>query len=339
MFSRTPTLSGGSCVALPEMVPVPVEEFKNIEAIPMDVFIRLTGDKYVLIAKAGAQLDLSRLRSYQARFIDYLYMHAEAYIEYVQRHLNIVGAAIDRSDVTHDIKTKVLRDAAKSVLGEIERIGFSEIAFQHAQVITEATLTLIERNLSLSSLLNSLHQSSEHSYSHSVAVSAISVMIGGSMKWERPATREKLALGGLLHDVGMKELPPDLLKKSRIEMSYDERVIYESHAFRGMQVLQEVPEVPEDIVAIAYEHHENSFGQGYPRRLKEVRIHPLARVVAVADAFCEVVLESPQNKKARNAADAVAYIENVMGQPYSKEAFKALRSILPGLPPGKKKSG
>ncbi len=41
---------------------------------------------------------------------------------------------------------------------------------------------------------------------HAMMVSAVSVIIAKGMKWTLVQNLEKLALGALLHDVGMKEL-------------------------------------------------------------------------------------------------------------------------------------
>ena len=153
-------------------------------------------------------------------------------------------------------------------------------------------------------------------------------MIGKSMGWTRKDTLEKLNLGGFLHDIGKKELSQELLSKPRSSWSYDELTEYESHPYRGVQILQTVPAIPDDVISIVYEHHENSFGQGFPRRLREIRINPLARVVSLANAFVNLTLPNINLPHVKSAKDAVNFLEKVQGKPFNKEAFQALKSLV-----------
>jgi HD-GYP domain-containing protein (c-di-GMP phosphodiesterase class II) len=143
-----------------------------------------------------------------------------------------------------------------------------------------------------------------------------------------PQTLEKLALGGLLHDVGLKELPRELLEKSRHLMSAEEVQTYETHVYRGVEILQSMPSVPEEVIAMLFEHHENAIGQGYPRKLRDFKMNPLAKVVALADAFADMTLKNPQNSNIKTPEEAINYIEVTLGQPYNKPTFAALKQVL-----------
>ena len=167
---------------------------------------------------------------------------------------------------------------------------------------------------------------------HSLAVSAVSVMIARGLGWTVNTTIEKIALTGILHDIGMKELPPEILEKPRHELNYEEQLVYETHAFRGAEILRSMPSVSEDLLAVVMEHHENAIGQGYPRRLRDYKLNPLSRVVAVADCFCESTLKHINNPHPKSAIDALTSIEVSMGQPFNKGVFQALKDQV-----GKKK--
>ena len=148
------------------------------------------------------------------------------------------------------------------------------------------------------------------------------------MKWTMNTNLEKLALGALLHDVGMKELPDDILEMPRHAMNREQAAIYESHVYRGVEILRTMPSISDDIIAIVLEHHENAPGQGYPRRIRDFKMNPFARVVALADCFAEVVMKSVNNPNPKNAAAAVGFIEVTLGQPFHKPAFLGLKAAL-----------
>ena len=144
-------------------------------------------------------------------------------------------------------------------------------------------------------LLLMLNAHTDHLYAHMLGVSAYSVMIAKEMKWQSPSTLFKIAMGGLLHDIGKKEIPTDLLNKKRSEMTPQEIHLYETHPMRGMEILSQIQSIPSDVLYIALEHHENCLGLGYPRHLSKSFIHPMAKLVSVANEFCNMVLKGPQS--------------------------------------------
>jgi putative nucleotidyltransferase with HDIG domain len=163
---------------------------------------------------------------------------------------------------------------------------------------------------------------------HSMMVSAVSVIVAKSMKWTLAQNLEKLALGALLHDVGLKDIPDDILEMPRHAMNREQTAMYESHVYRGVEILRTMPSISEDVIAMALEHHENAHGQGYPRRIRDIKMNPFARIVALADCFSELVMESVNNPHPKTAAAAIQYIEVTMGQPFHKPAFLALKQSL-----------
>ncbi|NJL24042.1 MAG: HD domain-containing protein [Calothrix sp. SM1_5_4] len=202
--------------------------------------------------------------------------------------------------------------------------------YNNAKQITEAVVALVETHKALSALFIALAKVSDQLLAHSVAVSTLSIMIGQNMGFQKKQTLEKLAMGGLLHDIGMKSLPPELIEKPLAAMSPEEIQIYETHAYKGMQMLQSLGIVPDDVVSIVYEHHENSIGQGFPQRIRDVKIHPLAKVTALADAYASLILPNVNCPVPKNPREALMYIEHTLGIPYNREAFRALKRLIEG---------
>jgi HD-GYP domain-containing protein (c-di-GMP phosphodiesterase class II) len=208
------------------------------------------------------------------------------------------------------------------------QLGMAGDAFDGAQVISQSVVKLVQQKSSIASLLEGLNSVSEEVFKHSMGVCFISPMIGISLGWTRSETLEKLSLGGLLHDIGKRELSPDILRKSRAELTYDEVKEYENHPFRSVQLLSTIPDLPADVIAIAYEHHENSIGQGFPKRLWDMKLNPLSRVVALANTFCELTMGSATYTEKKTAVEAIQHIETILGQPFNKQAFRAFKEFV-----------
>jgi putative nucleotidyltransferase with HDIG domain len=313
-----------------EMIPIYINEFISGSKLPVDIFIKLSDEKFIQVARAGESVQIDRLTNYKNKRVDYLYIRDIDYSNYVNQEVFVAEILIEKSKLPKETHTSVLRKAAESVIQEIEQMGFNKNTFEHAKRIANATLTLVQSQGELCALLKALHKHSNHLYTHSVAVGAISCMIGEGLGWQKPVTLEKLSLGGFLHDIGKKELPEELNQKSRAAMSFNELMLYESHPFRGMEILQSINVVPDDVISIVFEHHENNIGQGFPRRLRSFKIHPLARVTALANVFAELTLKHPNYLQPKGPIDAFRYIEKTMGRPFDKEVFNALRKVLLG---------
>jgi HD-GYP domain-containing protein (c-di-GMP phosphodiesterase class II) len=311
-----------------EFMPIPISEFVKGITIPVDLYIRLGSEKFVLLGKAGTQSDINQLAKYQNKEVSYLWVYKREYYKIAHQAITMAGIAVSRKDLDDNIKTTIVTNAARSLYRQIDAIGMNVEAFNNAKMVSDAVIGLVETHKSFADLIASLKACSDHLLAHSIMVCSMSVMIGQALKYEKRATLEKLGLGGLLHDLGIKAIPQDILNKTTAGMTPDEVQHYETHPFKGMQMLQTLGVVPDDIISIVYEHHENSIGQGYPQRLRDIKIHPLAKVVGLADGFADLILPSVNNPVPKNTREALMYIEHTQGIPYNKEAFRALRKII-----------
>lgn len=309
-------------------LPVPIQEFIQGAIVPVDLYVKLNDNKYIMVSKAGTKTDQTQLQTYENKTVEYLWVQQEDYALHVRNNVNIAGIIVTKNNLDVKKRIHVLSQAASSVFNEMTHIGIGFEAYSHSKQIVEATIALSETHTDLLELFMGLKSCSDELLKHSLAVCCVSVLIAKALGWENKQTIEKMALGALLHDIGLKTIPPEIVKKSKHEMTYDELQTYEQHPFKGMQLLLGLGMVPDDVVAIVYEHHENAIGQGYPRKLRSLKMHPLARVVAVANEFCNLTIENPNCKKPRTAREALLTIEVTMGQPHNKEAFRALQLIV-----------
>lgn len=310
------------------MIPIPIGEFITGVKVPVDVYVRLSDQKFVLVAKIGSRTHRDQLMNYKNKTVDYLWVRKDQYHSIAKQNISIAGVLVTSEKISPRQKTHALSAAAKTVFKQFDLVGLNMEVYNQAKQITEATVTLCEIHKDLSQVLASLAECSDELLAHSMAVSLLSVLIGQSMQWENKLTLEKLALGGLLHDIGKKSLSKEILNKPLSQMTPSQIQDYETHAYRGMQMLVSLGVVPDDVVSIVYEHHENSIGQGYPRRIREVMIHPMAKVVGLANEFVNLTLKNPCYPYPKNHREALMYIEHTMGQPFNKEAFKGLQSLI-----------
>jgi len=306
---------------------VAIGDFISGTELPVDLFIQLSDTKFIQIAKAGNRVEIDRVVNYESKKVTHLLIKNTDYGKYLSQGLTIAGIVIKNKELPQAHRQSTLTKIAANVFAEIEQVGMKKEAFQHSKIIAGAAISLVSVKTDLFQMMEQFAAHSGTLYAHSVAVSTVSVIIGLGLNW-KSVTIEKLALGGLLHDIGKRELPQALLKKSRAVMTPKDVMDYESHCYRGMQVLRSLPEIPDDVISIAYEHHENALGLGFPRKIKLMYINPLARVVGLADEFCNLTMKSPERVLPKTPIEAMHHIEMLMGQPFWPDAFNVLKQTI-----------
>ncbi len=311
-----------------EFVPISLTEFVSGVAIPVDLFVRLGEEKFVLVAKAGQHSNVDQFKNYQNKEVAYLWVRKKEYYKLAHQSISLAGIALSKRELNDKQRTSLVTHAARSVFKQMDHLGFDLELYNNAKQITLAIVGLVENHKSLSDLFESLSGVSDQLLSHSIGVSSLSVVIGQALGYEKKGTLEKLAMGGLLHEIGLKAIPAELARKPMSAMSHSEVALWETHAFRGMQMLLSLGIVPDDVVSIVYEHHENSIGQGFPQRLRDVKMHPLAKVVSLADSYADLILPNINIAVTKNPREALMYIEHTLGIPFNKEAFRALKKII-----------
>ncbi len=225
-------------------------------------------------------------------------------------------------------KVAALENACIQLFGEIKAIGFDEVALGHATLVATATMNLVATYPALSEMVAKLAANSMRDERHSIMVSAICSMMGVAMGWTRSGTLERLALGGLLHDLGKLNLPPDVAVKNEADMTHDEKVIYRTHCEFGRDTLSKMRAIPDDVRLMVFEHHEFADGSGFPRGLKDLFISPFGRVLIVANQFTELVLGFGATLQSDHAVRAIEILERQQAGKYNKDCLKALKSLV-----------
>lgn len=93
-----------------------------------------------------------------------------------------------------------------------------------------------------------------------------------------------VALGGLLHDIGNVRIDESILEKTS-KLTPNELEQMRKHTVNGYQILKNIAGLNEGIKMSALQHHEREDGTGYPLGVHGNKIHPYAKIIAVADIF------------------------------------------------------
>lgn len=107
---------------------------------------------------------------------------------------------------------------------------------------------------------------------------------------------ERLALAGLVHDIGLFAVPQSLVTKAG-RLTHDERTLIEQHPELGYQVIRRASPEYQWLAQLVRQAHERCNGQGYPNRLKGRQISEMAQILGVVDVFDALVSERPYRRR------------------------------------------
>ncbi|MHB8140995.1 MAG: sensor domain-containing diguanylate cyclase/phosphohydrolase [Vulcanimicrobiaceae bacterium] len=126
----------------------------------------------------------------------------------------------------------------------------------------------------------------------------------------------RLLQASLLHDVG-KLLVSDRILVKPGSLTPFEYTTVQRHAEFGRNLLAPYPAYAE-VAEIIGQHHERWDGLGYPEGLSGEGIHPIARAIAVIDAFSAMVLDRPYHRGIAQEA-ALLEVERCAGTQFDPE--------------------
>ncbi len=140
---------------------------------------------------------------------------------------------------------------------------------------------IVDRGSALREIL-SVKEYENHTYCHSVNVAALSLLLGRRIGLD-DAQLDMLAEGALLHDVGKRGVPVEIIRKAG-PLNQREWRIMQRHPALGAELLATTGGFSALTPTIALEHHREYGGGGYPD-LGDLEPHLISQIVAVADTY------------------------------------------------------
>jgi putative nucleotidyltransferase with HDIG domain len=120
-------------------------------------------------------------------------------------------------------------------------------------------------------------------FSHCLNVSLLALAFALHLGWEGTEA-ETLALGALLHDLGMMPGAQKTFHQTAPLSDQDWEAI-KAHPQRGAELLTSLEPIPNEVLLMIRQHHESPDGSGYPLGLSGSDIHPWARALRILDSY------------------------------------------------------
>jgi HD-GYP domain-containing protein (c-di-GMP phosphodiesterase class II) len=161
-----------------------------------------------------------------------------------------------------------------------------------AKALIKPMMKMISLDPSLAALAMDLRSSpQEYLYNHGMNVALLAMNIATHMGYGEADVRTA-GVASLLQDIGMLRVP-DEVRFAKRDLSEKEWENILRHPIRSIDRIASVERIDPAIMVVAYQSHERCDGSGYPRGRRQMFIHAMARIVAVADTFAAITCNRP----------------------------------------------
>ena len=211
---------------------------------------------------------------------------------------------------------------------------------QETHVLVDNITQSLERNSNAFLSLSRFKEKDSHTYLHSIAVCALMVAVGRQFGIEGEELRN-LGVAGLLHDVGLMQIPERILHKPG-SLTSEEYDVIKTHPKLGwMTILKDSPETNEMVLDVCLHHHERMDGTGYPDNLPGESLSLYSQICMVCDVY-DTITSDRSYKKGCAPAEAVRKMSAWQPGQFDQKVFHAFVKtvgIYPSVTLVKLKSG
>lgn len=131
--------------------------------------------------------------------------------------------------------------------------------------------------------------------------------------------QEGIFLAAMIHDIGKISIPSEILSKPG-KLNDIEYELIKTHSLIGYNILKEI-DFPWPLAQIVLQHHEKLDGSGYPHGVKGDTIHPLTKILTVADVMEAIISHRPY-RAALGLEKGLEHIETNAGILYDPDVVK-----------------
>ena len=291
-------------------LPVATGGLAPAQALACDLFIQRPGRSFTELYRGRdyplVEQDIDRLRKDGVECLYIRLGDADAYRRYLCDHV------LHQRKIPVGVRMKALREVTRVAFEDAMTASDCGQLLNVAGTFGQEVATMVtERSPAFSEVFKTL----EHDYftfTHVCNVSLYCAVIGKSLGTLGVSELADLATAGLLHDIGKRHIPQQVLNKTE-KLTKDEWDLIREHPTTGFRELATRGDLSWSQLMVVYQHHERLDGTGYPTGVKNDDIHPWARICSVADVFDAMTCQRPY-RQALPISEACDHLKQKAGR-------------------------
>ncbi len=183
-----------------------------------------------------------------------------------------------------------LTQSVQSVFSNIARTG--TVSSQHAADAVHE-ITIVTRTLTPSSLFMALTQNRAGDpmlSQHALTTCTLALILGQTFQFN-PLELQELATAALLHDIGLLQIDPALVRQAHSDrrLSPSQQLEFETHPRVGARTLQQAGNIEAVILDLIANHHAYLDDSGYPKETRGEFTSDRTRILMIVDRYDELM--------------------------------------------------
>jgi HD-GYP domain-containing protein (c-di-GMP phosphodiesterase class II) len=246
------------------------------------------------------------------------------------------GRVVHRESVAVEVEWQQAGDAlqgAQGTVGEVfESVRVRKMleAPQARSAVGNMTQSML-RNPDALMLFSAMRQRGGYQLERALDVSVYMIAFARFLGMDEPDI-EIAGLVGLLQDIGMLDLPQEMLQKvTRLEPA--EFKIIRGHVDRSREVLAGTSGLPAGVAQIAALHHERYDGTGYPGGLKGNALGVTGAMAGIVDTFGALTVKRPY-AEAMSPSNALNLLFRMRGRSFHPQLVEQFIRCIGYFPVG-----
>ena len=234
-----------------------------------------------------------------------------------------ISMGIQVQDITEE---KISEQCTEKLRETLERLSYA--SGEELQKLTKVTTEVMEGVLLQDEVIytiSNVRNYSQSLYEHSLSVAALSVLIAVRAGYSQKEVKE-IVMGALLHDIGYPNVKEKYQGIVLEEVSQEVQKEIKRHVVYGYITVEQQEWISPLAREIILYHHERLDRSGYPFHMVGEKLKPQVRLVALCDAFDNMVYGNLE--KRRKVHDALDELKKNSGTKFDAELVEIfIRSV------------
>ncbi len=308
-------------------MPVQAEILRRISHAAVDIFIKYdTKCQPILYCRAGLPLKEQKLLGLTDAGIREVYVRSGDYQKFGLQLIELMELLLESDSVPAADRFAVLQLAVSVELERALRQFDCSKFVALAGGIGRNIVSCVAGKGVLPRDLFRLARHDFNTFTHVTNVASYCVVLAERMGICDSRELELIATAGILHDMGKRFIPNQILSKPS-RLTPREREIVELHPTHGYEDLCDRSDLIFGQLMVVYQHHERIDGGGYPVGTEGADIHPWAKMLTVVDVF-DAITGRRTYRKPASARQALEYIQQNAGTHFDSEVVRCWVSAM-----------
>lgn len=241
----------------------------------------------LVIIPVGSKIKKEYIQKLKELHIDWIYVEEVKN----QKIDNLVKGTVEIQ-----VEKKILEECVGQIKDTIER--YTCCASNELTGVVDVANHIIQEILEQPNVMynvSTIREKNHSTYTHSINVSTLAVLIASKLKLPQKKIQE-IAVGALLHDLGIAYLPFDYEKVNEEDCDEKQLVEIKKHVLTGYTMVKDEDWLTNTAKDIILSHHERDDGSGYPMRLTKDKISIETKIVAICDELDRAVYSNQRLK-------------------------------------------